>query len=115
MSSVPGARGPRPLAAFFISLVGSAVLLGALLLTDRRVFELAESRERVKQLDAAIEVQQHQNGLLQSEIDAANRHEFPAERVAREELHLVDPSDLVLLYPPGSLSPAAPRAPAPPR
>jgi len=97
-------KSPRPLAAFFVSLVGSALVLGMLVLSDGRVLELKKAREDARQLDLEIARLRQQNRELRAAIDAARRHEFPAEKVAREELHLVHPEDLVLLYPDGSLS-----------
>jgi cell division protein FtsB len=113
------AREPRPFAAFLVSLGVSAILLCVLLFSDRRVFELAEAHARVRQLDAEIAEKERENRQLQADLQAANTHEFPAERIAREELQLVGPSDLVLLYPAGSLTakptPAAPRSNPPAR
>jgi len=97
-------RGPRPLAAFFVSLAVSSVLMGILLLSDRRVLELRRARAEVAALDRQIAERRQENAELKAAIEAASRHEFPAERVAREELHLVQPDDVVLLYPPGSLT-----------
>lgn len=97
-------REPRPLKAFFISLGVSALLLGGLLATDRRVLELRKAKAEVKELDRRIAEERKESVRLTSAIDAANREEFPAEKVAREELNLVHPEDLVLLYPAGSLS-----------
>lgn len=110
-------RAPRPFLAFFVSLAGSSVILGLLLLWDHRVLELRNAREEVRQLDRQIAERTRENDELRVAIEAANRHGFPAERVAREELHLVHPQDIVLLYPNGSLSPrAAPARPkSPPR
>ena len=98
-------RGPRPLTAFLISLGISTVLMGVLLLSDRRVLELRRARSEVEVLDRQIADRRTENETLRASIDAANRHEFPAETVAREELHLVRPDEVVLLYPPGSLTP----------
>ena len=97
-------RGPRPLTAFLISLAVSTVLMGVLLLSDRRVLELRRARSEVELLDRQIAERRAENEALRAAIDAANRHEFPAEQVAREELHLVRPDEVVLLYPPGSLT-----------
>jgi cell division protein FtsB len=110
------AREPRPLVAFFVSLAVSALLLGGLLATDRRVLELRKAKVDLKELDTKIAEARAENARLNAAIGAANREEFPAEKVAREELNLVHPEDLVLLYPPGSLSgekptPAAARFP----
>ena len=110
------AREPRPLAAFFVSLAVSALLLGGLLAGDRRVMELRKAKVELKELDHKIAEARAENARLNAAIEAANREEFPAEKVAREELNLVHPEDLVLLYPPGTLSrdkptPAAARFP----
>ncbi len=104
---------PRPVAAFFLSLAGSCLLLGLLLLSDRRVLELRKAREDIHKLDRQIALQRQENERLRAAIEAASRHQFPAERAAREELHLVHPEDVVLLYPPGSLSGRKP-TPTPP-
>jgi cell division protein FtsB len=94
--------------AFFVSLVISSVLMGVLLLSDRRVLELRRARTEVLALDRQIAERRKENDALRVAIDGAGKHEFPAEKVAREELHLVAPDEVVLLYPPGSLTtPAA--------
>ena len=108
-------REPKPLKAFFLSLAVSALLLGALLSTDRRVLELRQAKADVKDLDRKIADERKENARLTSAIDAANREEFPAEKVAREELNLVHPEDLVLLYPAGSLSGESKATPTPTR
>jgi cell division protein FtsB len=100
----PAARGARPVAAFFISLAASTVLLGLLLVSDRRVFELKKAHVEVKQLEKQIADLHRENDKIKAAIEAARRHEFPAEKAAREELNLVAPGDAVLLYPPGSLT-----------
>jgi cell division protein FtsB len=97
-------KTPRPIAAFFVSLAGSALVLTMLVLSDGRVLELKKAREDARQLDLEIARLREQNRELRASVDAARRHEFPAEKVAREELHLVHPEDLVLLYPDGNLS-----------
>ena len=99
-----GPRGPRPMTAFLISLAVSSVLMGVLLLSDRRVLELRRARREVATLDRQIAERRQENSELKAAIEAANRHEFPAEKVAREELHLVQPDEVVLLYPEGSLT-----------
>ncbi|MEP6767878.1 MAG: hypothetical protein ABJC61_04370 [Acidobacteriota bacterium] len=97
-------RPPRPFLTFFVSLACSSVVLGMLLLWDHKVLDLHNAREDVKRLDVQIAERARENDELRLAIEAATRHQFPAERVAREELHLVHPEDLVLLYPAGSLS-----------
>jgi cell division protein FtsB len=97
-------RGPRPMFAFLVSLGISSVLMGVLLFSDRRVLELRRARTEVTTLDRDIAAKKEENERLREAIEAAHRHEFPAEKVAREELHLVQPDDVVLLYPEGSLT-----------
>ena len=97
-------REPKPLATFFVSLAVSGLLLVGLLAADGRVMELRKAKLELKELDRKLTEAQAENGRLNKAIEAANREEFPAEKVAREELNLVNPADLVLLYPPGSLS-----------
>ncbi len=105
-------REPRPLAAFFVSLGVSALLLGGLLIADGRVIELRRAKAELRELDRKIEAEKKENARLNAAIEAANREEFPAEKVAREELNLVHPEDVVLLYPPGSLTREKPTPPA---
>jgi len=97
-------RGPRPVTAFLVSLGISTVIMGFLLLSDRRVLDLRRARNEVQTLDRQIAERRAENEKLKASIEAANRHEFPAEQIAREELHLVEPDEVVLLYPPGSLT-----------
>ena len=111
MKHETSARGTRPVTAFVVSLAISSVLMGVLLLSDRRVLELRRARTEVQTLDRQIAQRRRENDSLRNALDAAARHEFPAEKVAREELHLVASDDVVLLYPPGSLT--APAAGAP--
>ena len=98
--------------AFLVSLAISSVLMGVLLLSDRRVLELRRARTEVHTLDRQITDRRKENDALRAGIEAAQKHELPAERVAREELHLVAPDDLVLLYPPGTLTTPAAARPA---
>jgi hypothetical protein len=93
-----------------MSLGISAGLLGVLLLADGRVMELRKAKAEVRDLDRRIAEEQKENARLNAAIEAANKEEFPAEKVAREELNLVHPEDVVLLYPEGSLTKEKPTA-----
>ncbi len=108
----PPPRNPRPVLAFFLSLLISSAALAFLLLSDGQVLELKKAKAEITQLDRQIVERRRENESLRAAIDAANRHDFPAEKVAREDLHLVAPEDLVLLFPDGSLSGPKP-TPAP--
>ena len=97
-------RAPRPFVSFLVSLAASSGILAMLLLWDHRVLQLRRARDDVRQLDLRIAEKSRENDELRLALEAAKRHEFPAEKVAREELQLVHPEDIVLLYPAGSLS-----------
>ena len=112
----PRRNQPKPMAAFFVSLGVSALLLGMVLLTDGRVMELRKAKAEVRELDRKLGDEKKENARLIAAIQAADREEFPAEKVAREELNLVHPEDVVLLYPEGSLTREKPtQAPTRPR
>ena len=102
------------MAAFFVSLGVSAILLGMVLATDGRVLELRKAKAEVRELNQKIADEKKENARLVAAIQAADKEEFPAEKVAREELNLVHPEDVVLLYPEGSLTKNEP-TPAPTR
>jgi cell division protein FtsB len=97
-------RGPRPLAAFLWSLAGTGLVLAFLLVTDPRLLELKKARAEVKELDRKIAELERENEEMRSAVQAASRHDYPAEKLAREELQLVRSDELVLLYPKGSLT-----------
>jgi cell division protein FtsB len=98
------------MAAFFVSLGVSAILLGMVLATDGRVLELRKAKAEVRELNQKIADEKKENARLVAAIQAADKEEFPAEKVAREELNLVHPEDVVLLYPEGSLTKNQPTA-----
>jgi len=77
--------------AFFVSLGVSTLLLGMVLVTDGRVMELRKAKAEVRVLDRKLADEKKENARLVAAIQAANREEFPAEKVAREELNLVHP------------------------
>jgi len=107
-------REPLPLATVFVSLGVSAILLGMVLATDGRVLELRKAKAEVRELNQKIADEKKENTRLVAAIQAADKEEFPAEKVAREELNLVHPEDVVLLYPEGALTKNQP-TPAPTR
>jgi len=102
--AAPAGRGPRPVVAFLWSLAGSAVVLGLLLVTDPRLLQLKRARAEVRELDRRIAEIERENQEMRAAVSAAGRLDFPAEKAAREELHLVRSDELVLLYPRDSLS-----------
>jgi cell division protein FtsB len=110
-----GSPGPRPFRAFLISLALSALVLSVALVSDSRVLELKRARADVVALDRQIDELTRQNAELERKLEETRTTSFPAERVAREELNLVKPGDVVLmLEPPAAATPApAPKPPVP--
>jgi cell division protein FtsB len=99
-----GSRGPRPFVALLWSLLISAFVLALLLVSDPRLLDLKKARAEVRELDRKITETERENAALQTALQAAERHDFPAEKAAREELQLVRSDEVVLLYPKDSLS-----------
>ena len=59
-------RGPRPMTAFLVSLAISSVIMGVLLLSDRRVLELRRARTEVRTLDKQIVERRAENEALRA-------------------------------------------------
>lgn len=112
----PEGRHVRPASYVAVSLLLSALFFGIFLLSDRGLLQLrkqrlqvAKAREEVAQLEAG-------NKRLEAEVAALKSDPSALEKVAREELNLVRPGEVVLLLPDGwerRVRPPAPPAPVP--
>lgn len=89
--------GPRPLRAFFISLLASAFGLGLLLVGDRGTAEWQKAQEESRALKTQIATLEEQNADLRRRIDDAERNDFEYEKNARETLGLVKPDEVVFV------------------
>lgn len=109
-------RHVRPASYVFVSLLLSALFFGIFLVSDRGLLQLrkqrlqiAKAREEVAQLEAG-------NKRLEAEVAALKNDPRALEKIAREELNLVRPGEVVLLLPDGwerRVKPPAPPVPAP--
>lgn len=112
----PEGRHVRPASVIVVSALLSALVFGIFLVSDRGLLQvkkqrvqLAKAREEVDQLEADTK-------RLAAEVAALRSDPRALEKIAREELNLVKPGDVVLVLPDGwekRVKPAAPPAPAP--
>lgn len=112
----PEGRHVRPASYIVVSLLLSALFFGIFLLSDRGLLQLrkqrrqlAKAREEVAQLEAG-------NRRLEAEVAALRSDPRALEKIAREELNLVKPGEVVLLLPDGwerRVRPPAAPTPAP--
>lgn len=90
-----------------VSIAGSIAFAAIFVFSDTGLGELRRLDERKASLTADIDLVRAENVRLRSELDRPT-DPFRIERLAREELHLVRPGEVVLLLPPS----AARRQPA---
>ena len=114
----PERRHVAPASYVFVSLLLSALLFGIFFVSDRGLLrvkrqreQLARAREEVAELEAA-------NRRLEAEVQALKSDPRALEKIAREELNLVKPGEVVLVLPDGwekRVKPAPPAATPVPR
>jgi cell division protein FtsB len=97
----PEGHHVRPASVVVVSTLLSALVFGIFLVSDRGVLQvrkqrlqLARAREEVAQLEAG-------NKLLEAEVAALKSDPRALEKVAREQLNLIRPGEIVLLLPDG--------------
>jgi cell division protein FtsB len=113
MSDPARREPPKPLKAFSISLVLSALAFGVLLVGDRGSDAWQRAREEARSLKAEIARLEADNAELSRRVADAEKSDFELEKIAREDLGLVRPDEVVFVLPPETAKPAA--APAPGR
>ena len=114
----PEGRHLNPASYVFVSLLLSALFFGIFLVSDRGLLQvrkqrlqLAKAREDVAELEAG-------NRKLEAEVAALKSDPRAVEKVAREQLNLVKPGEVVLVLPDGwerRVKPAPPAATPVPR
>ena len=97
----PEGRHVRPASYVLVSLLLSALFFGIFLVSDRGLLmvrkqrqQLAKAREEVAELEAG-------NKKLEAEVAALKSDPRAVEKVAREQLNLVKPGEIVLVLPDG--------------
>jgi cell division protein FtsB len=108
----PDARHVRPASVVVVSALLSLLVFGIFLVSDRGLLQvrkqrvqLARAQEEVAQLDADTK-------RLEAEVAALKSDPNALEKVAREELNLVKPGEVVLVLPDGWEKRVKPASPA---
>ena len=91
----------RPASYLSISLVLSLLLFVLFLAGDRGFLQVRRQRAQVSALQAEVSALAVRNQQLETEIGRLKTDPPAVERIAREELQLVDPGDVVLVLPQG--------------
>lgn len=109
MNTVGHSRSPKPArkrsSSSWLHTVGWALIIvlvvglcGTAILRTRA--EYTEARAEYEQIEAEVKRLQRENERLREEIRALKSDPQVIERIAREELHMIRPDEMVLSFPP---------------
>jgi cell division protein FtsB len=98
----PGTRGLnepglRRKAAALASVIALIALVVGALFGDRGILQLATQRERARALAGQLEDLREENRVLGAEIEALKSDPGAIERLAREQLGLAKPGEMVFV------------------
>jgi cell division protein FtsB len=109
----PAARPERahvhPLSYVGFSLVLSVLLFVFFLAGDRGFLQVRKQRAQVSALQAEVSAIAGRNAALEKEVERLTKEPAAVEKIARENLSLVAPGDVVLVLPPGFEEKVTPR------
>jgi len=91
----------NPASYLVISAMVSTFLFGFFLLYDRGFLQARRERQQLGSLQAEVSKLAKDNQRLEEEITALQTDPKAVEKIAREELRLVKPGDVVIVLPPG--------------
>lgn len=101
----PAARPDRPhvhpLSYAGASLVLSVLLFVFFLAGDRGLLQVRKQRAQAGALQAEVSAIAERNEALEREVTRLTKDPASVEKIAREDLHLVAPGDVVLVLPAG--------------
>jgi cell division protein FtsB len=101
----PAARPERPhvhpLSYVGFSLVVSVLLFVFFLAGDRGFLQVRKQRAQVGALQSEVSAIVERNAALEKEVARLTKEPAAVEKIAREDLSLVAPGDVVLVLPPG--------------
>jgi cell division protein FtsB len=86
-------------AVMLLSGVLTVVFLGSFFFSDRGISELRQARQRVSGLESDIKRLQDENVRLRNEIDSVKKSTYAIERIAREDLSMSRPGEVVYMLP----------------
>ena len=101
-------------AVTLLSGVLTIVFLVSFFFSDRGIAELQHARRRVADLKTDIGRLEAENARLRAEIESAKRSTWAVERIAREDLSMARPGEVVYMLPkPTAAGKRGPAAPTP--
>jgi len=97
----PDARRVNPSSYVALSLLFSALLFGLFLVGDRGFLQVRRQRRDLATLHGEVSSLAAENERLEQEVVALKNDPRAVEKIAREDLQLVKPGEVVLILPPG--------------
>jgi cell division protein FtsB len=110
----PEGKHVRPASVVGVSLLFSVLLFGIFLVSDHGFIEVGRQRRQLAKAQAEVSQLAAENERLEREVAALKSDPRAVEKIAREDLNLVESDDVVLLLPQGWRSRVTPRAAAAP-
>ena len=86
-------------AVVLLSGVLSIVFLISFFFSDRGIAELQHARTRVATLHSNITKLEQENARLRAEIESVKKSSYAVERIAREDLGMSKPGEVVYMLP----------------
>lgn len=105
MPSVPAARSSRQTtrvtirAVVLLSGVLTVVFLISFVFSEEGISELREARMRVDTIEQEIVELERENAKLEAEADGLRESSFTVEKIAREDLGMSKPGEIVYRVP----------------
>ncbi len=112
----PEGHHVRPASYVLVSLLLSALFFGIFLVSDRGLLQLRKQRLQIVKAREEVAQLEADNKRLAAEVAALRTDPRALEKIAREELNLVKPGEVVLVLPDGwerRVKPPSPAAPTP--
>jgi cell division protein FtsL len=84
---------------FLLSAVLTLVFLISFVFSEEGISELQRARRRVDDLQTQLAQMEVENARLRREIESLKRSTFAVERIAREDLGMSKPGEIVYMFP----------------
>ncbi|MEO8056319.1 MAG: septum formation initiator family protein [Acidobacteriota bacterium] len=108
----PDARHVRPASVVVVSALLSALVFGIFLVSDRGLLQVRKQRVQLAKAQDEVAQLEADTKRLTAEVAALKSDPNALEKVAREELNLVKPGEIVLVLPDGWEQRVKPASPA---
>lgn len=86
-------------AVVLLSGVLTIVFLISFIFSEEGIAELRDARQRVDSLKAEVARLEQENAKLQQEIDSLRASNFAVEKIAREDLGMSRPGEVIYMLP----------------